>query len=65
MAITSLEFLQDLPQLGRVDLGLPYVSLDLGQLRRQLMQATREGLQVDLQDDDCCNARPAGVCVKF
>jgi hypothetical protein len=65
MAITSLPLLQELPQLGCFELGLPNVSLDLSQLRRKLVQARLEGLQVDLQHDDCCDARSAGLCVKF
>jgi hypothetical protein len=65
MAITSLPSLQELPQLGRFELGLPNVPLDLGQLRRQLVQARLEGLQVDLQHDGRCNARRAGLYVKF
>jgi hypothetical protein len=65
MAITSLPLLQELPQFGCFELGLPNVSLDLSQLRRQLVQARLKGLQVDLQHDDCCDARSAGLCVKF
>jgi hypothetical protein len=65
MGITSSQFLQELPQLGYFELGLPNVPLDLGQLRRQLVQAALEGLQVDLQHDDRCNARRAGLCLKF
>jgi len=65
MAITSLPLLQELAQLGCVELGLPNVPLDLGQLRRQLVQPALEALQVDLQRDDRCNARRAGLCLKF
>jgi hypothetical protein len=65
MAITSLPSRQELPQLGCFELGLPHVPLDLSQLCRQLVQARLEGLQVDLQHDDRCDARSAGLCVKF
>jgi hypothetical protein len=65
MAITSLPLIQELPQIGCFDLGLPNIPLDVSHLRRQLVQAGLEGLQVDLQHDDCCDARSAGLCVKF
>jgi len=65
MAITSLSLLQELPQPDCFELGLPNVPLDLSQLRRKLVQARLEGLQVDLQHDDRCDARSAGLYVKF
>jgi len=65
MAITSLLLLQELPQPDYFELGLPNIPLDLSHLRRQLVQARLEGLQVDLQHEECRDARSAGLCVKF